>query len=169
MAVLQVLSYPNPILKRLTVEVDLKDPSLARFARDLVDTMRASKGCVGLAAPQVGRSIQVIAVEAKRYRKDPGKHHGCIVLVNPRITRYEGEQLIREGCLSVPDYTGNVRRALRIHVEGFDEKGRQVRIEAQDFEAIVFQHELDHLKGVLFLDRLRSIKTDLFSRKNYLN
>ena len=167
MAVLEVRLYPDAILKTPSREVDLKDPAVQSFIKDLVETLQSFPGCVGLAAPQLGRPWRVIAVEASRYRKDPGEHHGLFVLINPQIVQAEGAQVIREGCLSIPKFTGNVRRASRLAVEGLDPIGRKVRYQTQDFEAIIMQHEMDHLDGLLFLDRIVSRRSDLFSRKRY--
>jgi peptide deformylase len=132
-----------------------------RVARDLIDTMRAFPGCVGIAAPQIGEPVRVAVVDCSGHPRaeDP---NGLLVLVNPRIVRAEGAQLGREGCLSIPDLTANVRRATTIAVEA----GR-VAVQSVGFEARCIQHELDHLDGVLFLDRVESLAHDLFVRKVY--
>jgi peptide deformylase len=132
-----------------------------RVARDLIDTMRAFPGCVGIAAPQIGEPVRVAVVDCSEHPRaeDP---NGLLVLVNPRIVRAEGAELGREGCLSIPDLTGNVRRATTIAVEA----GR-VAVESVGFEARCIQHELDHLDGFLFLDRVESLAHDLFVRKVY--
>jgi peptide deformylase len=132
-----------------------------RVARDLIDTMRAFPGCVGIAAPQIGEPVRVAVVDCSEHPRaeDP---NGLLVLVNPRIVRAEGAELGREGCLSIPDLTANVRRATTIAVEA----GR-VAVESVGFEARCIQHELDHLDGFLFLDRVESLAHDLFVRKVY--
>lgn len=127
--------------------------------------MRAGPGGVGIAAPQVGEFIRVAIVDVSS--KPEIEHHGRLVLVNPEIVAYDGFAKGREGCLSVPDYTGNVIRAERISVEYFDAQGEQHSLESSGFEARAIQHELDHLEGLLFLDRLVSRRSDLFRRKVY--
>jgi peptide deformylase len=119
--------------------------------------MRASPGCVGLAAPQIGELVRVAVVDCTGHRR-VDEPNGLMVLVNPRITVAEGSELGREGCLSIPDLTGNVRRAPAIGVGGIRSVG---------FEARCIQHELDHLDGILFLDRVESLAHDLFVRKVY--
>lgn len=128
----------------------------------MLDTLRASPG-VALAAPQIGCSVQIIVVDVSRKKGEPG--HGLVVLLNPRIRHQEQERIIREGCLSVPDYTGNVLRYEQAVVEGFSPEGTPVTLTMSGFEALAFQHELDHLNGLLFLDRIQSLGTDLFRRK----
>jgi len=129
----------------------------------MLDTLRASPG-VALAAPQIGCPVQVIVVDVSRKKGETG--HGLVVLLNPRISRQERKRIVREGCLSVPDYTGNVLRFEHAVVEGLSPEGAPVTIEASGFEALAFQHELDHLDGTLFLDRIQSQDTDLFRRKS---
>ena len=128
----------------------------------MLDTLRASPG-VALAAPQIGCSVQIIVVDVSRKKGETG--HGLVVLLNPRIRHQEQERIIREGCLSVPDYTGNVLRYEQAVVEGFAPEGTPVTLTTSGFEALAFQHELDHLNGMLFLDRIQSLGTDLFRRK----
>ncbi|MDH5728191.1 MAG: peptide deformylase, partial [Gammaproteobacteria bacterium] len=122
-------------------------------------------GAVGIAAPQLGISQRVVIVDVSSRKKI--KHHGHLVLINPEITQWDGLVTGREGCLSVPDYTGNVVRAECIHLSAFDIYGEQQQFEMQGFEARAVQHELDHLDGLLFLDRLVSRRHDLFKRKVY--
>jgi peptide deformylase len=119
--------------------------------------MRASPGCVGLAAPQIGELVRVAVVDCTGHPRVE-EPNGLMVLVNPRITFADGSELGREGCLSIPDLTGNVRRARAIEVGGMRSAG---------FEARCVQHELDHLDGILFLDRVESLAHDLFVRKIY--
>jgi peptide deformylase len=118
---------------------------------------------VGLAAPQIGEIVRAIVVDAGRNPRHTGQ--GRFVLFNPEILAREGEQLFREGCLSLPDYTANIRRSQFVRVRGLDLAGEHVEIAAEGFEAVVFQHEIDHLDGILFLDRVVDLKTDLFRRK----
>lgn len=165
MAVLEILKYPNPRLKQVSEPVAQFDDTLRGFITDLEETMRAGPGGVGIAAPQVGRFIRVAIVDVSA---KPGvEQHGRLVLVNPEIVAYNGFAKGREGCMSVPDYTGNVIRAECIAVEYFDEHGEKRALESSGFEARAIQHELDHLQGLLFLDRLVSRRSDLFRRKVY--
>lgn len=130
--------------------------------QDLLDTLAASPG-VALAAPQIGYSVQIIVVDVSRKKGETG--HGLIVLMNPVLLAQEGRKIVREGCLSVPDYTGNVLRYEQAIVEGLAPDGRVVTLSTSGFEALAFQHEVDHLNGMLFLDRIQSLSTDLFRRK----
>lgn len=164
MAVREVLHYPDVRLKQVSVPVTAFDEALRDFLRDLEDTMRASPGCVGLAAPQINYFQRIVIVDVSG---KPGiAHNGCLLLVNPEVTGREGEVVGREGCLSVPDYTGNVARAERIAVRAQDGYGEWREFNSEGYEARALLHEIDHLDGLLFLDRLVS-KRDLFRRKAY--
>jgi peptide deformylase len=165
MAILDILKYPDPRLKQVSEAVESFDDTLRDFIADLEETMRAGPGGVGIAAPQVGRFIRVAIVDVSS--KPKLENHGRLVLVNPEIISYDGFAKGREGCMSVPDYTGNVIRAERIRLEYFDELGEKQSVAASGFEARAIQHELDHLEGLLFLDRLVSRRSDLFRRKVY--
>jgi peptide deformylase len=158
-----VLRYPNPLLKQHCQAID-KARQLEQVARDLVDTMRSHPRCVGLAAPQIGELVRLVVVDVTDHPKAETTH-GLLVLANPTIVRAEGDELGREGCLSIPDLTGNVRRATFVAVEALGPDGR-LAVEASGFEARVLQHEIDHLDGVLFLDRVVS-RHDLFERRRY--
>ena len=146
------------------VEADAIDRA-ARLADDLLETMRGFPGCVGIAANQVGELVRVIVVDLSEHPKAVDANHGLLQLVNPRITASEGAEVGREGCLSIPDYTANVRRALTISLEALTPAGEPVGLESTGFEARCLQHELDHLDGLLFLDRVDSLRTDVFRRK----
>ncbi len=163
MAVRPILLYPDPILKTPAEPVPPGDPAIATIVQDMLDTLRASPG-VALAAPQIGRLVQIIVVDVSRKKGETG--HGLVVLLNPCLKNQERGRIIREGCLSVPDYTGNVLRYEQIVVEGYSLEGTPVTLTASGFEALAFQHELDHLNGMLFLDRIQSLDTDLFRRKS---
>jgi peptide deformylase len=165
-ALLPVLQIPNPLLKARAHLVSTDTAGLQSFIDDMLDTMVHHSRCVGLAATQVGRPWRLIVVDASRVDKE-GSRHGCVILLNPFVVRHQGQKLLREGCLSVPDFTGNVLRADAVEVHGKDRAGKPVEIKAHGFEAIVFQHELDHLDGKLFLDRVASLETDVFRRKKY--
>jgi peptide deformylase len=127
--------------------------------------MLASGHSVGVAAPQIGDLRRVAVVDVSRSKLGRDNHHGLLTMVNPEIISRSGQKVMREGCMSVPDYTGNVTRAAEIVVEFRDRDGSERVIRASGFEAVAIQHELDHLDGLLFLDRVSSLKTDVFRRK----
>jgi peptide deformylase len=164
--ILKVHHLPDPVLKNPALPADFKDRRVQTLIDDMFATMAHHPRCVGLAAPQVGHSLRVIVVDASRVDK-PGSSHGRLALLNPAITHRGKPRLLREGCLSIPDYTGNVLRDDNVHVEGLNREGHAVKIAAHGFEAVVFQHEVDHLDGRLFLDRVTSLETDVFRRKSY--
>ena len=166
MAAKTVLVYPDPVLKEISVPIKEIDDSVRALLQDLVDTMVAAGHSVGIAAPQIGdlrRAVVVDVSHSKLGKKQ--ENHGLMQMVNPEIIEREGSCEVREGCMSVPDYTGNVTRAESIVVQYQDENGRHCVIRAEGFEAIAIQHEIDHLDGLLFLDRVSSLKTGLFRRK----
>lgn len=164
MAVRDIVLYPDERLKTPCEPVESFDAELRDFVQDLLDTCAVGPGAVGIAAPQVGLLKRVCIVDATRARR-PVPNHGRLVLVNPEITAWDGFAVGREGCLSVPDYTGNVIRAEKIRLKAFDLDGKPLEFEMEGYEARIAQHELDHLDGVLFLDRLVSRSADLFRRK----
>ncbi|HHQ41980.1 MAG TPA: peptide deformylase [Chromatiales bacterium] len=165
MAVLPILTYPDPRLKQVSEPVERIDDELRAFVADLEETMRAGPAAVGIAAPQVGRFQRIVIVDVSGARRANPDHHGRMVLINPEITEWEGLEVGREGCLSVPDYTGKVVRARRITVRALDEHGREREYRCTGYEARAVQHEVDHLDGILFLDRLVSRRADLFRRR----
>lgn len=168
MAILPILQFPDPRLKEKSSPVTGVTAEVSAFIDDLLQTMRASPGCVGIAAPQVGMLSRIIVVDVSGHRRGgQEENHGLLVLVNPEVLARGGKQLVREGCMSVPDYTANVQRAQWILVDALDREGKQIILEAIGFESIAIQHEVDHLDGYLFLDRVSSIKTDIFRRKRY--
>ncbi len=143
------------------VDVDAEAELVARVTEDLLDTMRVSPGCVGIAAPQIGEEVRMAVVDCTGHRKVP-EPSGLLVLVNPHVVEASSESEVgREGCLSIPELTANVRRACRVVVEA----AGGVRASSQGFEARCLLHELDHLDGVLFLDRVESLSRDVFQRK----
>ena len=146
-----VLRYPHTALKRLCSAVEPGERALA-LARDLQETMRSFPRCVGIAAPQIGEVVRIVVVDVTGHPK-ASEAHGLLTLANPRIVWAEGDELGREGCLSIPDLTANVRRAERVRVEAQTPAGDPVVVEAVGFEARVLQHEIDHLDGILTLDR----------------
>jgi peptide deformylase len=164
-AVRPVVRYPAAVLKQ-TAEPIEPGPSATQLCADLVDTMRASPACVGLAAPQIGVGARAFCMDVTGHRK-ARSCNGLVVLINPEIVSRDGTEVAREGCMSLPDFTGNVRRAQAITVRGTAPDGTQQEITADAFEARALQHEIDHLDGLLFLDRVSSLTADLFPRKRY--
>jgi peptide deformylase len=154
-AVREILRYPHPLLKEVCAPADREEAE--RVGADLVDTMRSFPGCVGLAAPQIGEPVRVVVVDVSEHPRAETSN-GLLVLVNPRVTQTEGSVVAREGCLSIPDLTANVRRPEIVIVDG---------VRSEGFEARCVLHELDHLDGILFLDRVDSIASDVFLRKVY--
>ena len=167
MAALEILIYPDRRLKQISQPVQQFDDELRIFVAELEEIMRGSTGGVGIAAPQVGSFQRIVIVDVSARPKIA--NHGRMVLINPEILSWEGMTKGREGCMSVPDFTGNVMRAERISVSALDENGEPREYLCEGYEARAVQHEIDHLDGLLFLDRLVSRRTDLFRRKNYGN
>lgn len=167
MSPLAIRRFPDPILKRPTRIVERVDRQAQRLIDGMVRTMRRRPRCVGLAAPQVGSDLRIAVMDASGHPKTTS-HHGLLILVNPQLDSSEGTVIQREGCLSVPDFTANVRRAAVVHVTAFTPSGEVRGWWLQGFEAIVAQHEVDHLDGRLFLDRVANLATDVFKRKTYL-
>jgi peptide deformylase len=166
MAVRPILIYPDPRLKQAATPVAAGEPTVCDLVRDLVDTMRAAGHSVGVAAPQIGDLRRVLVVDVSASKLGQQQHnHGLLEMINPAILERSGSRVFREGCMSVPEYTGNVTRAEHIVIEFTDTQGRLRVIESSGFEAVAIQHELDHLDGLLFLDRVSSLKTDVFRRK----
>lgn len=162
---LEILTYPDERLKVKCEPVTDFNADLREFISALETTMRAGPGAIGIAAPQVGRLQRIVIVDLTN--KPKIENHGRLILINPEITEWQGMEKGREGCLSVPDYTGNVVRAKKITLQAQDEHGESHEYHMQGFEARCVQHEIDHLDGLLFLDRLVSRRNDLFKRKNY--
>jgi len=167
MAVREIRVYPDPILKTVCSPVDHLDAEVDALVQDLLDTMLTSGHSVGVAAPQIGVPLRVVVVDVSKSKLGRECNHGQLAMVNPVILESEGRKTMREGCMSVPDYTGNVSRAESIVVQFVDRAGIERVINATGFEAVAIQHELDHLDGLLFLDRVSSLKTDVFRRKSY--
>lgn len=167
MAVLPILTAPDPRLKEVAEPVTAFDAELHAFLADLEETRLAGPAAVGIAAPQVGRPQRIAILDCSGRPKV--RSHGHLVLINPEIVHWEGYEVGREGCLSVPDYTGNVIRATHIRLKAQDPDGAPLEFEMEGFEARAAQHELDHLDGLLFVDRVVSRRTDLYRRKVYLS
>lgn len=165
MAQLEILTVPDERLRQVSEPVDAFDGELQGFIDDLEETRRAGPAAAGIAAPQVGRFQRIAILDVSGKKNTP--NHGHLVLVNPEIVHWEGFEIGREGCLSVPDYTGNVIRATRLRLLAQDRAGESLELEMEGFEARAAQHELDHLDGLLFVDRVVSRRMDLFRRKVY--
>jgi peptide deformylase len=165
MAILDILTLPDPRLKQVSEPVEHFDGALRDFVADLEETRLAGPAAVGIAAPQVGHFKRIVIVDVSGRPKTP--NHGHLVLVNPEIVHWEGYAIGREGCLSVPDYTGNVIRATGILLKAQDLSGRETEYRMEGYEARAVQHEMDHLDGMLFVDRVVSRRTDLYRRKVY--
>lgn len=161
-----VLRLPEPLLTRRAEPVGGVGEDERALAGDLVDTMRASPACVGLAAPQIGVARRAFCLDVTGHPK-ADSCHGELVLFDPGVVLARHPEVAREGCMSVPDYTGNVGRATEVVVRGLGLDGRVRVVEANAFEARALLHEIDHLDGVLFLDRVSSLKTDVFRRRTY--
>ncbi len=149
MAVIPIRVLPDPILRRKSKRVRIIDSSIQKLINDMIETMHAVPGRVGLAAPQVGVSLRVFVIGI------PDEED--IALINPEIVRRTGERLVEEGCLSIPGYVGQIKRAVSVKVKGRDQNGKEIRIKANDLLAQVLEHEIDHLNGVLYIDYLESM------------
>ncbi|HEY4743593.1 MAG TPA: peptide deformylase [Desulfuromonadaceae bacterium] len=167
MPIQPILRYPHPVLKRVCHPVETIDSAIHALVTDLIDTMHAGPGSVGVAAPQIGVTLRVCVVDVSANRNGKANNHGLLCMINPLIVGRSGAAIMREGCMSVPDYTGDVERATEITVRFREPDNTEREITAVGFEAVAIQHEMDHLDGVLFLDRIVSLKTGLFRRKNY--
>jgi peptide deformylase len=163
MPVVPVLIYPHPLLKTPAAAAAPGDPAVLAVFDDLVDTMRHHPGCVGLAAPQIGRLVRALVVDVSASPR-AHDHHGLIRIVNPTVVESSQWKVSREGCLSFPDLLANVKRAQKIRLQGWTPQGEPVDLACVSFEAVALQHEVDHLDGILFLDRIRSSR-DLFERR----
>ena len=157
MAVLEILKYPHPLLKRRCKEVEGITEETKRLIQDMIETMYDANG-VGLAACQVGSPERVIVLDVSPV--DP--QQGPLALINPEIVSEEGEVDHEEGCLSVPDFTEKVKRKERICARGLSPEGKEIEVEGEGILAIALQHEIDHLNGVLILDRISRLKKELY-------
>ena len=148
MAIIPIRVFPDPILKQKSKRVRTIDGSVQRLIGSMIETMHSAGG-VGLAAPQLGTPLRVIVIGI------PGEED--IVLINPEIVRRTGERLVDEGCLSVPGYIGQIKRAESVRVKGRDQNGKKIRIKADELLAQALEHEIDHLNGVLYIDYLEGM------------
>jgi len=148
MAIITIHTLPNPILKQKSKRVRTIDGSIHRLIGNMLETMHAASG-VGLAAVQIGTALRVIVIGI------PGEED--IVLINPKVVRRKGERLVTEGCLSIPGYIGEIKRAESIRVKGHDQNGKEIRIKGEGLLAQALEHEIDHINGVLYIDHLESM------------
>jgi peptide deformylase len=161
MSILKIYEYPDPVLRKKTVKVTAVDEELTKLVEDMADTMYDAPG-IGLAAPQIGRSVKLIVVDTT-VQIDGEKEY--MSMVNPEIIAHEGIQLDEEGCLSVPELTANVKRYKRITVSYQNLEGHTQEFSTEGRFSVVLQHEIDHLNGILFLDHLSSLKRGLYKKK----
>jgi len=147
MAILSIHVAPDPVLRQKAKRVRTGDGSIHKLIGDMIETMHAAPG-VGLAAPQVGIPLRVIVIGLPEQED--------IALINPQIVRRRGERVVNEGCLSVPGYIGQIKRAESVTVKGRDRNGKEVRIKAEELLAQALEHEIDHINGILYVDRLES-------------
>ena len=160
MPFLEILKYPNPNLKKKSQPVEKIDPRLRRLVQDMAETMYTAPG-VGLAAPQVGYPLRLVLIDVT----PANQPKNLMVLINPEIVASEGECLWEEGCLSVPDFSEEVKRKKKVVVRCQNLEGKTVEIEGEDLLAVALQHEIDHLDGILFIDHLSPLKRDLYKRR----
>lgn len=163
MAIRPITKYPEPVLRAKTGRVEKIDDTLQRLIDDMVETMHDAPG-VGLAANQVGVPLQLAVIELGDH-EGAGPHRSLVVLINPEMLSMEGSVVAEEGCLSVPDFTEKVKRAAKVKVRAQDRHGKHFELEAEGLMAKALQHEIDHLNGIVFVDRLSPIKRNIFRRK----
>lgn len=160
MAIRTILEFPNPVLRQQAKPITVFTDELKELVKDMTETMYDAPG-IGLAAPQIGESIQLIIVDVAKLEKE----QKVLVMINPRIIGHEGSQIDEEGCLSVIDLTANVKRYKKVTVSFQNLEGEPKELTAEDRFAVVLQHEIDHLHGILFLDHLSALKRTLYKKK----
>jgi peptide deformylase len=156
----EILHFPDKSLTKTSAAVDHMDGDLAQLIEDMVETMYAAPG-VGLAAPQVGTSQRIVVLDVNH--EEPGKD--LLKLINPTITDREGSIIWEEGCLSVIDYTAEVKRSAKVEVKAWTIDQQEIIFQAEELLAVALQHELDHLDGKLFIDRISRLKREMYSRR----
>ena len=162
MALREVLQFPDPRLTRVSEPIDQITDEIRRLADDMLDVIYDEPG-IGLAAPQVGEAVRLIVLDIEWAQADGEKNP--LVLVNPEILDADGKIVWSEGCLSVPDFEADVERAARVRVRARDLDWKETEIDAEELEAVCLQHEIDHLDGVLFIDRISRLKRNLYVQK----
>jgi peptide deformylase len=172
MAILDIYTYPDPVLKRIADPVKVVDDKLQQLIRDMADTLYSVHG-IGLAAPQVGVSKRLLLYDLERKDLDEGiseeerlNRRDYKVIINPEVLSAEGEVLSeKEGCLSVPDFRTDVQRFKMVHIKAMDENKNEINIETEEYLGIVLQHEIDHLNGILLVDYVSSLKREMYKRR----
>ena len=162
MALREVLQFPDPRLKRMCEPITEVTDTLRQLARDMCQVLYCERG-IGLAAPQVGEEVRLIVVDTEW--SEEGAERNPLILLNPELRRNERQIVWNEGCLSVPDFTADVERFERVAVHGRDLDGAEVVEKAEGLRAVCLQHEIDHLDGVLFIDRISRLKRGMYVRK----
>jgi peptide deformylase len=163
MALREIRKFPDPVLRRKTDRVTNINGTIERLIDDMVETMHAAPG-VGLAANQVGVSLQVAVIDLST-REEKERRRPLLVIINPEVLSMEGSVVEEEGCLSIPEYAEKVKRAARVKVRAQDRTGKIFELEAEGLLAKALQHEIDHLNGLLFIDRLSPLKKSIFKRR----
>lgn len=163
MALRQIRTYPDPVLRNKTTRVTRIDNGIDQLIEDLVQTMHAAPG-VGLAANQIGVPLQVAVIDLST-REEKAQQHPLLVIINPEFISMEGSVVEEEGCLSIPDYAEKIKRAARVRVRAQDRTGKHFELEAEGLLAKALQHEIDHLNGLLFIDKLSTLKKGIFKRR----
>jgi peptide deformylase len=151
MAVKEIRTLPDPVLRKKAKKVSAIDRSIKKLIKDMAETLHAEEGRVGLAAPQVGVSLKITVIGL------PDEED--IILINPEIVRRKGRRLVSEGCLSIPGYVGQLYRAEIVTAKGLDGQGKPVRIKGEGLLAQALEHEIDHLNGILYIDRMEDKNT----------
>ena len=162
MALLEVLKFPDKRLREVSAPIESVTDEIRQLASDMCDVMYDEPG-IGLAAPQVAETIRLIVVDTEWTADDAERHP--LILINPEIVERSGKLIWTEGCLSVPDFEADVERSAAVTLRAEDLDGKQVVIEATELQAVCFQHELDHLDGTLFIDRISRLKRNLYTQK----
>ena len=163
MSVLRIITIPNPLLKQKSLSVEKITPEVKDLVENMRATMLSHKLCVGIAAVQVGVLARIVLVDVSR-SQTPHRSSGQLIMINPEIVYSSGKTSSREGCLSVPDFLGTVTRKKKIEVSYIDINGHKKHLKTDGFEAVCIQHEIDHLDGFVFLDKVTSVKTDVLRR-----
>lgn len=163
MTILKIYHYPEPVLRAETKPVTIFDEEFAALSKDMADTMYDAPG-IGLAAPQIGKSLKLIVVDISN-KEEEGAKQEYMVMANPEIVEHEGNQIDEEGCLSCPEITAKVKRYQKITVNYQNETGEDMSLTTEGRFAVVLQHEIDHLGGVLFIDHLSTLKRNLYKKK----
>jgi peptide deformylase len=162
MALREIVKFPDPRLKEVSKPITEVDDTLRELARDMIDVMYDEPG-IGLAAPQVGASIRMFVIDTEWSDEEVGRNP--VVVLNPEISDPEDKIIWEEGCLSVPDYSANVERDAKITLRGIDLDGNPIEEHAEGLRAVCIQHEVDHLDGILFIDRISRLKRGLYVKK----